>query len=598
MAESKGKESRRVIGTGRTRAVAIGSLLAAVILIGGVFYMNQQTNREPDVGAYNGMGGTFKNTLADIDTPDPSIVYKDGFYYMTFTHNGADVMVMKSRTFDFREAESKVVWYPPVGTRYSQSIWAPEIQFVRGSWYIYFAADDGVNENHRMYALQALSDDPLGEYEFKGQVKDETDKWAIDGLTLELDDKLYFVWSGWEGDVNIQQNTYIAPMSDPLTISGPRVLIGEPDLEWERQGGPPYIHEGQAILQKEGRTFIAYSGAGSWTPYYSIGALSLKEGAAPLDPSSWTKLPGPLMTQNDAGNVYGPGHNTFAPSPDGTEIWNIYHATSGLFDGWNNRKARAARVEWDENGHPVLGTPAPLEEAIDGPSGMGLIRAEHGKADDNGSLSFAGFYSAIDTEAVILLQYRNRSGKEASAALAFTGSGETVQVALPATSGDEIGYAYVILPITKDHQELRVEAPSAGIEILAVERLKAEAESASVMGSSEVQDHPDFSGGRAVYVEAGEEESVTFSNLHMPMNGKYQLRIGIAGLSESEAGIEVVINGGKPLKVAVPAGERGALQVVTLDTNLKRSGNTIVFGNASTALMLDRLEITGMPIRK
>src|SRR5690606_20538782 len=100
----------------------------------------------------------------------------------------------------------------------------------------------------------------------KGQVTDATDKWAIDGLVLEQEDQLYFVWSGWEGDENIAQNTYIAPMSNPYTINGPRVLISKPDLAWEQAGGPPYINEGQAILKKDGQVHIAYSGAGSWTP--------------------------------------------------------------------------------------------------------------------------------------------------------------------------------------------------------------------------------------------------------------------------------------------------------------------------------------------
>src|SRR5690606_17588209 len=75
---------------------------------------------------YSGHGGTFKNPIVDMDTPDPSVVYKDGFYYMTFTHNGADIMVMKSRTIDFRHAKRKVVWYPPFGTMYSANLWAPE----------------------------------------------------------------------------------------------------------------------------------------------------------------------------------------------------------------------------------------------------------------------------------------------------------------------------------------------------------------------------------------------------------------------------------------------------------------------------------------
>ena len=44
---------------------------------------------------------------------------------------------------------------------------------------------------------------------------------------------LYCIWSGWPGAVNGLQNLYIAPMSNPWTISGPRVLIATPQLSWE-----------------------------------------------------------------------------------------------------------------------------------------------------------------------------------------------------------------------------------------------------------------------------------------------------------------------------------------------------------------------------
>ncbi|EXX90058.1 glycosyl hydrolase family 43, partial [Paenibacillus darwinianus] len=225
---NQGSSKKIVAGTAVILAAA-AALLGVWLLMGGTELKDKdQTGAASNPIAagrtsaetYNGLGGTFKNTLAEIDTPDPSVVYKDGYYYMTFTHNGTDVMVMKSRTLDFRRAERKVIWYPPVDKMYSANLWAPEIQFLQGKWYIYFAADNGVNENHRMYALEADTDDPMGTYSFKGQVTDETNKWAIDGLALEHENKLYFIWSGWEGDMNIRQNTYIAPMSDPLTISG------------------------------------------------------------------------------------------------------------------------------------------------------------------------------------------------------------------------------------------------------------------------------------------------------------------------------------------------------------------------------------------
>jgi GH43 family beta-xylosidase len=89
---------------------------------------------------------------------------------------------------------------------------------------MYFAADDGKNANHRMYVLENSSRDPLeGEWVFKGQLGDETNKWAIDASVFENRGQLYMIWSGWEGDTNGQQNIYIAKMKDPFTIIGDRV---------------------------------------------------------------------------------------------------------------------------------------------------------------------------------------------------------------------------------------------------------------------------------------------------------------------------------------------------------------------------------------
>ena len=72
-------------------------------------------------------------------------------------------------------------------------------------------------------------------FDFLGKVYDSTtDRWAIDGTVLEADNgALYFIWSGWPGSVDGLQNLYIAPMSNPWTISGPRVLLSTPQLSWE-----------------------------------------------------------------------------------------------------------------------------------------------------------------------------------------------------------------------------------------------------------------------------------------------------------------------------------------------------------------------------
>lgn len=566
-------------------------LTAALLLVAaagiGVWAMKDSANETSQVAAdYKGHGGTFKNTLAEIDTPDPAVVYKDGYYYMTFTHNGADIMVMKSRTIDFKQAERKVVWYPDIGTNYSAELWAPEIQFLQGKWYIYFAADDGQNENHRMFVLEANTDDPMGSYTFKGQVKDDTDKWAIDGLAMELNDKLYFVWSGWEGDINIQQNTYIAPMSDPLTISGPRVLLSEPDLEWEKAGGPPYINEGHSILHHNGQVHIVYSGAGSWTPFYALGMLSLKEGADPLVASNWTKAQEPILKMDDDAGVYGPGHNSFVTSPDGTEQWIVYHATTAPTDGWGNRKARAQKLAWDEAGNLRIGKPLSLDTAIEVPAGMGVFKAAAASAD----ASFDLIPSTIHTTAPLLIHYRNDTGEKLQASVSVNGE-QAADVELPETDGK--GYAYADISLASGMNEIHIAIAGGQGKIDAIELPRYEAEYAAAGARGEAEENLFSSAGGKAVITPGEGEALRFANIQVPVSGAYEIRLAAANSSGNDAELQVRVggSGSKAKRIVFPNGKRNNYQTQSVTLQLKAGKNAIILENATAEVHVDYMDI-------
>lgn len=113
------------------------------------------------------------------------------------------------------------------------------------------------------------------------------DVWAIDGTVLNYGNgRMYFIWSGWPKiDSEFPQNLYIAPMSDPETISGPRVLINEPTLPWQTIAAP--ILEGPQVIQHAGRTFIVYSCSGSWTADYQLGFMGIDELKDPLIAANW-----------------------------------------------------------------------------------------------------------------------------------------------------------------------------------------------------------------------------------------------------------------------------------------------------------------------
>jgi GH43 family beta-xylosidase len=324
---------------------------------------------------------TFHNPVFSSGA-DPWIIFHDGIYYYTST-SGSNLFLCKGRNLDeLATSEKKVIWTPPAGESYSKQIWAPELHFIHNKWYMYFAADDGENKNHRMYVVENSYPDPFeGTWEFKGKISDPSDKWAIDGSVFEYKDQLYMIWSGWEGDVNGQQNLYIAKMKNPWTIDGKRIRISSPEFEWETVGDlhnpddVPHVNvnEGPVSLQNNGGLFIVYSASGCWTDNYCLGMLTFTGSDNLLDSSLWKKNPLPVFRQKPEAGVFAPGHNSFFKSPDGKEDWILYHANSAKGQGCGRfRSPRAQMFKWNKDGTPDFGepvstvTPVPVPSEITG----------------------------------------------------------------------------------------------------------------------------------------------------------------------------------------------------------------------------------------
>jgi GH43 family beta-xylosidase len=317
----------------------------------------------------------FNNFILPPPSPDPWIIQIDGFYYFCRSEKDQGISITKSKTITgIGDGEKRTVWKSPDVGMYSRNVWAPEIHLIQGKWYIYFAADDGDNNNHRMWVLESTSDDPLGSYVLKGKITDPSDKWAIDGTVLMKDDSsLYFIWSGWpEQQDTLVQNLYIAPMSDPLTISSGRVLISEPKYDWECftcENGP-LVNEGPQVILYEGRIHIVYSASHSSIEDYCLGLLTLTDGNV-LNPECWVKTPFPIFAKDVEAGVYAVGHCSFTLSPDLSEHWILYHAMSDLNGGWENRSTRGQPFTWDAERKPHFGKPLPLDRLINVPSGEG-----------------------------------------------------------------------------------------------------------------------------------------------------------------------------------------------------------------------------------
>lgn len=311
---------------------------------------------------------TFRNPILEIG-PDPWIYrHTDSHYYFMVTR-GDRLDLWKSESMSgIANGAMKTVWTPPAEELDGIKLWAPEIHHLGGKWYIYFTANNGGGDDTRkIYVLENELADPLeGTWEMKGAVN--TALPGLDGTVLEHNGKLFFMYAGYGHFPKYGSAVYAAEMENPWTIKGEESLLTRPEYDWEHQGGMA-INEGPCFLKRFGKVFLIYSASTCWSDDYALGMLTAKEDSDLLNPASWTKSEKPVFHKSVENSVFGPGHNSFTVSPDGTEDWIVYHAIPVSEGGSKRRSARIQKFGWTADGNPDFGAPIPAEVEFDVPSG-------------------------------------------------------------------------------------------------------------------------------------------------------------------------------------------------------------------------------------
>jgi GH43 family beta-xylosidase len=308
--------------------------------------------------------GSFTNPLLPRHA-DPWILrHADGSYYFSSTVPEYDrIEIRKSATIaGLASAAPVTVWRKHLLGDMAANIWAPELHFVDGVWYLYFTAGSSFSPyDVRLYVLENRSPDPLtGRWTEKGRLWTNWDTVTLDATTFLCGGVRYLVWAQRKtGDMSGPLDLYIAAMSNPWTIKGRQVMISTADRDWELR--KRHTIEGPAVLQRGGRIFITYS-ANYVDASYCMGMLASSASADLLDPSSWTKSGAPVFDSDPSVGIWGPGHNSFTISPDGAVDYLVYHSRASaqvtepaILDP--NRDTRVQPFTWRPDGTPDFGTP-------------------------------------------------------------------------------------------------------------------------------------------------------------------------------------------------------------------------------------------------
>lgn len=321
-----------------------------------------------------------KTDIFIADRADPYITLgKDGYYYFTASYpmygagdkDGYDrIILRRAKTIeDLANAEEKTIWDESTSNSEFRFIWAPEIHYIGGKWYMLYAASGSAGNvwDINCHVLMCTGQDPYNdEWVEKGKFQAaDGDTVSFTGFSLDMtyfecNGKSYVIWAQSVGNSNL----YIARVNpeEPWKTTTKAMLLTKPEYYWEKVSIP--VNEGPAVLIHDNKVIVAFS-ASATGPEYCIGLMYADNNADLLDINSWTKIDKPALTSEDLIDEYGPGHNSFTTDENGNVIF-VYHSRSKeCYEGkcgYGNedplydpcRSARIRKVQWDENGLPIL----------------------------------------------------------------------------------------------------------------------------------------------------------------------------------------------------------------------------------------------------
>lgn len=313
-----------------------------------------------------------------IERADPYVTKgPDGYYYFTASYpaygsvnDGYDrIILRRSETVvGLATAQEHTVWTAHEGGAMSAHIWAPELHYIGGNWYIMFAA--GKREdvwNIRPYVLKCKGSDPVADgYDELGKMQacDGDDisfqDFSLDMTYFENKGKHYVIWAEKRKD-SVLMMAEINPNQPNKLINVP-ILLTKPEYDWEMIRFR--VNEGPSVIKVNSKVVVFFSASGTGEEY-CVGMLCADENSDLMDVNSWHKHDKPVLSTSDLIVESGPGHNSFVVDENGQQLI-VYHARpeshlnkqcgtycdDPLYDPC--RHARIKTISFDENCMPTI----------------------------------------------------------------------------------------------------------------------------------------------------------------------------------------------------------------------------------------------------
>ncbi|OLY92408.1 Glycosyl hydrolases family 43 [Cnuella takakiae] len=308
---------------------------------------------------------TYTNPMP-VQFGDPFVLYTKGTYYMYGT-GGAEKGFAAYSSPDLVnwKKEGQVYfhnnpngWSDPKAA-WGGAYWAPEVYERNGKYYLFYSAqwkENPAKEEENFRIGVAVADQPTGPFidlqnkpvfdpgypiidanvffdthgkvylyysraAYKHPVESEVADWARkQGLYKEVEES-------WVYGVELKPD-FTGAIGEPVLLLRPPVKLADKQAGWEslsvtsKEVNRRWT-EGSVTFKKDGLYYIMYSANHFGGQHYAIGYAT---GKSPLGP--FTKAANnPILQKNTdkGGTVSGTGHNSITYSPDGKEMFCVYH---------------------------------------------------------------------------------------------------------------------------------------------------------------------------------------------------------------------------------------------------------------------------------
>ena len=270
----------------------------------------------------------FSNLSMTIPLADPSVVFYNGKFYAY----GTSSRLISS--YDLVNWTFEGIVGPQNSWHQGgpANIWAPEVIHHNGRFYMYYSGRTIRDQNTNRAIGVAVSDTPYGPFISTG-----TPLWSpfpvIDAFIFRNDDGRNYLFASRQASGNIidgrrtSETWAIELNEDMISVQGGRfasgTYIGSPVQPWETRSGDIVWNEAPVVLKHEGRYYLMISANAFDGPHYAVGFSVSDHVLGPFVKWDYN----PVMSREPfPGRVSGPGHNHIAMSPDGREMFIVYHS--------------------------------------------------------------------------------------------------------------------------------------------------------------------------------------------------------------------------------------------------------------------------------